>query len=57
MTEVIERLADELDAASRTDAALRRLRTIRRISPVSAGAAAAFAPDLGAFEEGRNDAA
>ena len=53
LTEVIERLADELEAASRTDAALRRLRTIPGVGPVTAGAVAAFAPDLDTFDSGR----
>ena len=57
LTEVIERLADELEAASRTDAALRRLRTIPGVGPVTAGAVAAFAPDLDTFDSGRNFAA
>ena len=57
LTEVIERLADELEKATRTDATLRRLRTIPGIGPVTAGAVAAFAPDLETFESGRNFAA
>lgn len=57
LTKVVERLADELETASRTDAALRRLRTIPGIGPVTAGAVAAFAPDLDTFESGRNFAA
>jgi transposase len=57
LTEVFARLADELEAASTTDAALRRLRTIPGIGPVTAGAVAAFAPDLGTFDSGRNFAA
>lgn len=57
LTEVVERLAAELEAASKTDAALRRLRTIPGIGPVTAGAVAAFAPDLDAFDSGRNFAA
>jgi len=44
LTEVIARLADELEAASKTDAQLRRLCTIPGIGPVTAGAVAAFAP-------------
>jgi transposase len=47
LTEVVERLAAELEAASKTDAALRRLRTIPGIGPVTAGAVAAFAPRSG----------
>ena len=57
LTEVIERLADELDAASKTDAGLRRLCTVPGIGPVTAGAVAAFAPDMFTFESGRNFAA
>lgn len=57
LTETIERLADELKAASRTDVQLRRLCTIPGIGPVTAGAIAAFAPDLDTFESGRNFAA
>jgi transposase len=57
LTEVIERLADELEAASRTDAELRRLCSIPGIGPVTAGAVAAFAPDLETFDSGRNFAA
>lgn len=57
LTEVIERLAGELETASKTDAALRRLRTIPGIGPVTAGAVVAFAPDLDTFDSGRNFAA
>ena len=57
LTEVIERLADELETASRTDTDLRRLCTIPGIGPVTAGAVAAFAPDLDTFDSGRNFAA
>lgn len=57
LTQTIERLADELRAASRTDVQLRRLCTIPGIGPVTAGAIAAFAPDLDTFESGRNFAA
>jgi transposase len=57
LTEVIERLADELETASRTDTDLRRLCTIPGIGPVTAGAVAAFAPDLDTFASGRNFAA
>jgi transposase len=57
LTQVIERLADELETASRTDADLRRLCTIPGIGPVTAGAVAAFAPDLDTFDSGRNFAA
>lgn len=57
LTEVIERLAKELEAASKTDAQLRRLCTIPGIGPVTAGAVAAFAPDFDTFDSGRNFAA
>ncbi|MBG6178609.1 transposase [Labrenzia sp. EL_208] len=57
ITEVIARLAEELEAASKTDTDLRRLCTIPGIGPVAAGAVAAFAPDLDTFESGRNFAA
>ena len=56
-TEVIERLANELEGASKTDAQLRRLCTIPGIGHVTAGAVAAFAPDLDSFDSGRNFAA
>lgn len=57
LTEVIKRLAAELDAAAKTDEELRRLCTIPGIGPVTAGAVAAFAPDLDTFDTGRNFAA
>ena len=57
LTEVIERLAEEPETASRTNAASRRLHTIPGIGPVTAGAVAAFAPDLDTFESGRDFAA
>ena len=57
LTEVIERLAGELEAATKTDEELRRLCTIPGIGPVTAGAVAAFAPDLDTFDTGRNFAA
>ena len=57
LTKVIARLAEELETASRRDATLRRLRTIPGVGPVTAGAVAAFAPDLGTFDSGRNFAA
>jgi transposase len=57
LTAVIERLADELEAATKTDEELRRLCTIPGIGPVTAGAVAAFAPDLDTFDSGRNFAA
>lgn len=57
LTDVIERLADELEAATKTDIQLRRRCTIPGIGPVTAGAVAAFAPDLDIFESGRNFAA
>lgn len=57
LTQVIGRLAGELETASRTDTDLRRLCTIPGIGPVTAGAVAAFAPDLDTFDSGRNFAA
>ena len=57
LMEVIERLAAELEAATKTDEELRRLCTIPGIGPVTAGAVAAFAPDLDTFDTGRNFAA
>ena len=57
LTEVIERLAADLEAASRTDTELRRLCSIPGIGPVTAGAVAALAPDLETFDSGRNFAA
>ena len=57
LTQVIERLANELKNASKTDAELRRLCTVPGVGPVTAGAIAAFAPDLRTFENGRNFAA
>ena len=57
LTEVINRLAAELEAASKTDEELRRLCTIPGIGPVTAGAVAAFAPDLDTLDSGRNFAA
>ena len=57
LTEVIERLADELEAASKTDAQLHRLCTIPGFGPITAGAVAVFAPDLDTFDSGRNFAA
>ncbi len=57
LTEAIERPAEELGTASRTDATLRRLRAIPGIGPLTAGAVAAFAPDLDTFESGRDFAA
>ncbi|KZM45643.1 IS110 family transposase [Labrenzia sp. OB1] len=57
LTDEIERLANELEDASKTDFELRRLCTIPGIGPVTAGAVAAFAPDLDTFDSGRNFAA
>ena len=57
LTEVIGRLSDELETSSKTDEQLRRLCTIPGIGPVTAGAVAAFAPDLETFDSGRNFAA
>lgn len=57
LTEIIERLAHELQMASKADEELRRLCTVPGIGPVTAGAIAAFAPDLSTFDSGRNFAA
>ncbi|WP_366140058.1 IS110 family transposase [uncultured Jannaschia sp.] len=57
LTAVIARLANELEAASKTDTDLERFSTIPGIGPVTAGAVAAFAPDLDTFGSGRNFAA
>lgn len=57
LTEVIERLAVKLEAATKTNEELRRLCTIPGIGPVAAGAVAAFAPDLDTFDSGRTFAA
>lgn len=57
LTEIIVRLANELEAATKTDQELRRLCTVPGIGPVTAGAIAAFAPDLETFDSGRNFAA
>lgn len=57
LTVIIEELTDELDRASKTDEELRRLCTAPGIGPVTAGAIAAFAPDMSTFESGRNFAA
>jgi len=57
LTEIIEQLADDLESATKTDEELRRLCTVPGIGPVTAGAIAAFAPDLETFESGRNFAA
>jgi len=57
LTDLIEQLADELERASRTDNELRRLCTVPGIGPVTAGAIAAFAPELSTFDSGRNFAA
>ena len=54
LTAVIEQLADDLKSATKTDEELRRLCTVPGIGPVTAGAIAAFAPDLQMFDSGRN---
>jgi transposase len=54
LTDVIERLAGEPEAASKTDVQLRRPCTIPGVGPVTAGAVAAFAQDLDTFDSGRN---
>lgn len=57
LSKTIKRLADELETASKIDDDLRRLCTVPGIGPVTAGAIAAFAPDMSTFESGRNFAA
>lgn len=57
LTEVIERLAGQLEAALKTDPKLRRLCTAPGIGPVAAGAIAAFAPGMSTFESVRSFAA
>lgn len=57
LTDVIDQLSEELETASKTDEQLRRLCTIPGIGPVTAGAVAAFAPDLDTFDSGCNFAA
>lgn len=57
LTELIDQLAGELVGATRTDDELRRLCTVPGVGPVTAGAIAAFAPDLATFDSGRNFAA
>lgn len=57
LTGIIERLAKDLETASKADEELRRLCTVPGIGPVTAGAIAAFAPDLSTFDSGRNFAA
>ena len=56
LTDVTTRSANELEATTRTDVQLRRLCTIPGIGPVTAGAIAAFVPDLDTFENGRRPA-
>ncbi len=57
LAEVIERLAMELEMATKTDEELRRLCTVPGVGPVTAGAIAAFALGLDTFDSGRNFAA
>lgn len=57
LTELIDQLAKELHEATRCDEDLRRLCTMPGVGPVTAGAIAAFAPDLNSFSNGRNFAA
>jgi transposase len=53
----IEELASGLRTASEEQVETRRLCTMPRVGPVTAGAIMAFAPDLRAFASGRNFAA
>ncbi len=57
LTAKIDALAQRLQTEARQDAYLRRLCTVPGIGPVTAGAIAAFAPDLATFSNGRNFAA
>lgn len=57
LTDIIEELSGDLQSASKSDKELRRLCTVPGVGPVTAGAIAAFAPDLATFESGRNFAA
>ena len=57
LAEVIERRGAEREAAPEPDEELRRPCTIPGIGPVTAGAVAAFAPDLDTFDSGRTFAA
>ena len=57
LSEVIDRLSDELETSAKTDAQLRMLCTIPGIGPDTAGAVTALAPDLDMFDSGSNFAA
>ena len=57
LSKTIDRLAHGLRSATRRDPELRRLCTVPGVGPVTAGAIAAFAPDLATFTSGRNFAA
>lgn len=57
LTGIIKQLADDLESATKTDYELRRLCTVPGVGPLTAGAIAAFAPDLSTFDSGRNFAA
>jgi transposase len=57
LTDIIEDLSRDLKEATRTDDELRRLCTMPGVGPVTAGAIAAFAPDMETFDSGRNFAA
>ena len=57
LTEGTTRLANELEATTKTDDELRRLCAVPGVGPVTGGAIAAFAPDLETFDSGRNFAA
>jgi transposase len=57
LSEKIGRMADQLQQNCRTDSYLRRLCTVPGVGPATAGAIAAFAPDLRSFANGRNFAA
>ena len=57
LTDIITRLACGLEAAAKTHCELWRLCTVPSFGPVTAGAIAAFAPDLETFDNGRDFAA
>ena len=57
LTDKIETLAAKLRTATKENEEMRRLCTVPGVGPVTAGAIMAFAPDLRAFQSGRNFAA
>ncbi|MFN7009871.1 MAG: IS110 family transposase [Allorhizobium sp.] len=57
ISEKIDELSLKLREARKSNEDMRRLCTVRGVGPVTAGAILAFAPDLRAFNSGRNFAA